>query len=260
MENEDREIVLMEGEYENEPVFLYAHNEAMHSAVFLKKGMHFDPVFPYARIMCNLTLAKEEKEDVLLIGGAGYSMPKYLISQSEAVRMDVVDNDPTVYDTALAFFYLQELIDLYHPDENGRLIPITADGREYLEDTEKLYDVILDDAYDGVMPVLELLTVQSARAAKAHLKKNGLFLANIPGYSEVQAFPLTADIVRTYASVFRYVYLIDAHASASEYACNYVLAASDVPVHIAETVGIDLKDAVILQDEMLGELKKDYVF
>ena len=33
-----------------------------------------------------------------------------------------------------------------------------------------------------------------------------------------------------------------------------------MPVHIAETVGIDLKDAVILQDEMLGELKKDYIF
>ncbi len=259
MKNEDREIMLYESEYEDEPVFVYAHNEAPHSAVFLDPSKRFDPVFRYARMMCAAALGHDPHRDVLLIGGGAYSMPKCLLSRDPEMNLDVVDVDPTVYDTALAFFSLQDLISGFDPGKQ-RLRPLTADGREYLENTDRKYDVILDDAFFGIIPVMSLLSREGALAAKSCLKEGGLFLANIPGYADVQSFPLTADIVLTFRSVFDHVCLLSAYSGASEDACNYILAASQMPLDPADVCEIDLSGASVITDSDTADIENNYVF
>ena len=72
-----------------------------------------------------------------MLGGAGFSYPKYLISHYPAKTMDVVEIDEGMVELAFKYFYLDELFDEYNLYENERLKIYVMDGRGYLATTPK---------------------------------------------------------------------------------------------------------------------------
>lgn len=72
-------------------------------------------------------------ERVLMIGGGGYSYPKYLISHRPDVAMDVVELDPAITQLAREFFFLDRLEERFAAESSGRLRVLCEDGRDYLE-------------------------------------------------------------------------------------------------------------------------------
>ena len=47
---------------------------------------------------------KPDTGNMLLLGGARYAYPKYIISHYPDISMDVVEIDPQAYETACQFF------------------------------------------------------------------------------------------------------------------------------------------------------------
>ena len=119
------------------------------SATYTDKEKRNELVFEYLKFYDLMFSGNREIKDTLLIGGAGYSYPKYFISHYDTPKMDVVEIDGKITEIAKQYFYLNDLINDYKLNENNRLNLITEDGRTYLNKNKKKYDAVLNDAFAG---------------------------------------------------------------------------------------------------------------
>ena len=120
--------------------------------------------------------SRRRPKDVLIVGaGNGNDVAAALAAGAEHV--DAVEIDPQ----------LQDLGAEYHPDrpyDDPRVTRITNDGRAYLEQTDKKYDLIIFALPDSLTLVsgqsavrLEsfLFTKEAMEAARDHLNPGGAF-------------------------------------------------------------------------------------
>ena len=75
------------------------------------------------------------------------------------------------------------------------------DGRAYLAATEKLYDVIMVDAYQDITIPFQLSTVEMFTLVKEHLKENGVMAVNMNMRSEREG-AINDYLCDTIAAVF----------------------------------------------------------
>lgn len=85
--------------------------------------------------------------NVLVLGGGGFSFPKYYISTYPDKKMDVVEINKEVIDIAYEYFYLRDLVDEYDPNKE-RLNIINDDCINYIVNCNKKYDAIFFDVYN----------------------------------------------------------------------------------------------------------------
>ncbi|SEP63000.1 spermidine synthase [Natrinema salaciae] len=143
---------------------------ARHSAMDLE-----DPdrhVFEYTRYFHLPMLMvddPDEVENVLFIGGGGYTGPKDFERKYD-VNVDVAELDPDVTRAAKDHFRLEE-------SEN--LTVHTADGKQFLRDTETKYDVIVLDAYQKDQVPIHLTQLDFMELVEQRLTDDGVFLANV---------------------------------------------------------------------------------
>ena len=143
---------------------------ARHSAMDLE-----DPdrhVFEYTRYFHLPMLMvddPDEVENVLFIGGGGYTGPKDFERKYD-VNVDVAELDPAVTDAAKEYFRLEE-------SEN--LTAHTEDGRIFLQETDKTYDVIVLDAYQKDQVPIHLTQLGFMELAEERLDEDGVLLANV---------------------------------------------------------------------------------
>ena len=110
--SEERPAVLIyeDTDYEDNPIRVYDGGSSWQSATFLEEGKRNELVFQYMKAF-NLAFEQgREIKKLLVVGGAGYAYPKYVISHYPDVAVDVVDLDSMAYETACRFFFLDELI------------------------------------------------------------------------------------------------------------------------------------------------------
>ena len=140
---------------------------ARHSAIdFEEPDRH---VFAYTKYFHLAMLADEDPERVLFVGGGGYTGPQDF-EQRYDVEVDVVEIDPEVTAAAEEHFGLEQ---------SANLTAHTDDGRNYLQETEETYDVIVLDAYKQDQVPFELTTTEFMALAEQRLSDDGVLLANV---------------------------------------------------------------------------------
>ncbi len=116
---------------------------------------------------------------VLVMGGGGYSLPKYLAAYVPNARVEVVEVDPAMTKIAREQFFLDECLEVTGAEGDGRLTLINDDAWGYLQRQDELYDVIVNDAFSGKRPLGPMKTDEGARVVRAHLADGGVYLANV---------------------------------------------------------------------------------
>ena len=106
---------------------------------------------------------------ILLIGGGGMALPLAIHQDYPDISFDIVEIDGGLVDLAKKYFEFQE---------NNRLKVHVAHGREFLEKTDKTYDMIIVDAFVHTDVPRSLQTVEAAQTFAARLNKNGVFAMN----------------------------------------------------------------------------------
>ncbi|QFU81448.1 spermidine synthase [Natronorubrum aibiense] len=143
---------------------------ARHSAIDLE-----DPdrhVFEYTRYFHLPMLMTEDVDDVdrvLFIGGGGYVGPQDFEDHYD-VTVDVVEIDPGVTTAAEDYFGLEE---------SETMTSHTSDGRQFLQNTDETYDVIILDAYKQDQVPFHLTTVEFMTLVSDRLTDDGVFYANV---------------------------------------------------------------------------------
>ena len=168
-------IIVENDNYNGQPVRFYKQSGAYSSAIFLDQNKKYELVFDYLKKYDQMFNYLNVK-NVAMIGGAAYQYPKYFISHFEDKNLDVIETDPVSTEIAKKYFFLDDLINDYGDDRLGLY---NADGRVFLDETDKKYDVILNDAFAGEVPVGTLATKEAAKIIKSRLTDGGVYMSNV---------------------------------------------------------------------------------
>ncbi len=130
-------------------------------------------------------------KNCLVIGlGAGLVPMWY---ESRGIKTDVVDIDPNIPDIAARYFGFHVTGDVF-----------ISDARYYLGNTDRKYDYIVLDVFNGDTTPGHVLSVEAMRLLSGRLTPKGILVINLAGSLTRETF-MTASVVRTVKSVFKTV-------------------------------------------------------
>ena len=161
--------------------------------------------------------------DVLHLGGAGFTMPRYLRSEHPGSTSTVLELDPLLVELA------KDELGLELRDDTEVVI---GDARLTIEglDPER-YDVVIGDAFGGVAVPWHLTTREFIVKVSDRLRPGGAYVMNLVDYGP-------RDLLRAEAAtlghVFEHVAIIGRAGSfgptRGDIGGNFVLVASDAPL------------------------------
>ena len=157
------------------PVRLLNVDGTFQSASYISEDLWSELVCVYHRTMVDQIDKMGDAKTVLVRGGGGYSLPKYLVTHTKRMRICVVEIDPEMTEIARKHFFLDRAERL----AEGRLELVCADGWQWLRESGRTFDVIVNDAFSGSKPLGNLATAEGAHLISQHLTSNGMYLANI---------------------------------------------------------------------------------
>lgn len=162
------------------PIRVLAVDGAWESASYLDDGW-CELVFPYHRLYNRLFAIRPMATHFLMLGGGGFSWPKWLLAHTHDTDVDVVEIDPAIVALAREWFGLDRAIAECDP-EGSRLRIHEEDARAFLDGAAgrgASYDVILNDVYAASDAPRQVRTLEAARSASQALAPDGLFLLNV---------------------------------------------------------------------------------
>ena len=146
----------------------------------IQSGMYLDdPISLYAEYTRYYALGSAlhpQAMRVLMLGGGGYSVPKWLLAgrsglDGAALKLDVLELDPGMTKLARAYFHL--------PDD-PRMRVFHEDARRFLHTNTQQYDLIFVDVFNSYYSVpFQMGTEEAARALCRALAPGGMMIMNI---------------------------------------------------------------------------------
>ena len=97
--------------------------------------------------------------DVLFVGGGGYTLPTALLASRPEARATTVEIDPLV--TRVVEAHLPQAAAMIGAEAGGRLTLIHADGRIFLNETDRRFDAAVMDAFSSSSVPAHLVTRES---------------------------------------------------------------------------------------------------
>lgn len=184
----------------------------VHSEVFMKdpSDIHRQQ-YAYIRLYAALTdrfLQNKKTPSFLCLGGGGFVLPRYLKKTYPKGRVDVVEIDPAVTDTAIRYLAL--------PKENP-LHVYSLDARNYVDDLlmrkqrgEKtpVFEVIYGDTFNVFSVPYQLTTFEFNEKLRRLLSAQGIYILNLVDFVPSGRFFVSA--MATLKKTFPYVYALSA--------------------------------------------------
>lgn len=156
-------------------------------------------VLYYTKSFHLANLINPHLEEVLFVGGGGFSGPKsFLTTYDDITKVDVVEIDPVVVDVAKKYFFV--------PDD-PKLGIIAEDARVFLSQTDGKYDAIILDAYAGYEIPFHLMTKQFYEVLDERLTDEGVMVSNFLGTFQGQDSELFQSYYSTLQEVFPTVFV-----------------------------------------------------
>ena len=221
-------------------------NNESSSAMFLDSN---DLVDYYTKAYDLMKHFNKNFRKALMIGGAGYSYPKYFLSKYPDAEIDVVEIDPKVTDLAKKHFNLSSdpRLSIYHED-----------GRTFLNTAAIKYDAILGDGFMSSATPFHLATKEAALKMYESLNDDGVVITNIISAVEGSESKVLRSAYITFKTVFPQVYVLGGGTGIQ----NVILVAlksKEVPSFKSENPLIDsylqkkypheISDSIVLTDD-----------
>lgn len=125
--------------------------------------------FPFIKLL----IAKKQYQNALVLGGGGGSVPYMLLRDNYCTQVDAIEKYPRMISVAIQYM-------LPHPLPKGFHF-IRDDAKQYVTKTNKKYDVIFVDIFEGDTPKLTD-DRQFIRGIARHITKDGILIVNL-GFS-----------------------------------------------------------------------------
>jgi spermidine synthase len=154
-------------------------------------------VLPYTHFYRLTEHYRPDARRMLVLGGGGYSFPKYALAHYPEIHIDVVELDPGITQLARSHFGLTD-----HP----RLTIFEEDARTFLNKRTSVYDVILCDVFTSHYSIPHhLTTVEAVALMRAALTPNGVILVNLLAAPEGDSGRFYRALDATFRTAFPWV-------------------------------------------------------
>ncbi len=162
---------------------------------------------------------------VLVIGGGGYTYPRWVDDRIPGARVDVVEIDPGVTRVAYEHFGLPQ---------NTRIRSLNMDGRQYVQALAApgSYDLVVQDAVNDISVPYHIMVKEYNDAIRAMLRPGGAYLLTVIDFYREGELLRAAG--RTMRQSFNQVQLLAAGEVWHGGGANvWVLAGSDSGIDVA---------------------------
>ena len=191
------------------PVRLINVNGTFQSVSYVPDDLRFELACEYHREMAariekaaDAAASKGRRLRVLMMGGGGFSLPKYLAAYVPAADVDVVEIDPAMVKIAREQFFLDECLEKTGAEREGRMRIIVDDAWATLKAENEPYDVIINEAFSGKRPLGPMETAEGARVIKEHLREDGMYLADVRCTMEGKRSAPLQEVRAAFGAVF----------------------------------------------------------
>lgn len=191
------------------PVRLVNVNGTFQSVSYVPEGLRCELACEYHREMARRIEARADaaaregrRIRVLVMGGGGCSLPKYLAAHVPAADVDVVEIDPAMVRIAREQFFLDECLERTGAEREGRFRLVVGDAWAHLLGEEEPYDVIVNEAFGGKRPLGPMETGEGARKVREHLADGGLYLADVRCPLEGRGAAPLREVEKTFGREF----------------------------------------------------------
>jgi spermidine synthase len=214
-----------------------------HSAMYRDDPDRY--VFDYTRYFHLPYLFADDPDQidrVLFVGGGGFSGPKRFVQEYDAT-VDVVEIDPEVVRVAREYFGVEA---------SEQLNVHVGDGRQFIQETDHEYDLIVMDAYKKDQVPFHLTTREFFELTESKLSDDGILFANVISAPSGPGSQFLRAEVNTLQTVYPQVYTFP--TSPSNFVQNVEVVATKNGTRISEAtlqarnerrdIGIDLASEI----------------
>ena len=194
------------------------------SVSYIDEDLRWELVCVYHRHFAEVLGSAGMPRRALVMGGGGYSFPKWLVAHDERVQVEAVEIDPKITELARRFFFLDEFEDAF-PD--GRLCLVEGDAWGYLQCQEEAYDLVVNDAFSGKRPLGPMRTAEGARIIHEHLVPGGIYFANVISRLDEGHRGVLDETLATFAQEFAHVWYVPERKEEPGRAGNNAMIACD---------------------------------
>lgn len=210
-------------------------------------GNKYELIFDYMKKLDELVYKNNniESKSTLMVGGAAYQFPKYLVTHYTDKNITSVEIDPEVTKLARKYFFINEIENQYAE----RFQSVNDDGRVFIANTTQKYNVIFNDVFAGKSPVSTLTTIEFVKLVKNALTDNGIYAINIVAGTQSDEQNFLKAEANTVKFAFKHVYLYQIHDNPENGLSNFILIATDSDIQLQPDSAIEFADGLILTDD-----------
>lgn len=214
------------------PVRLLNVNGTFQSVCYVPEDLRFELACEYHRAMASVIEGLRRPVRVVVMGGGGYSLPKYLAAYVPTARTEVVEVDPKITELARERFFLDECLERTGAERDGRLVLVNDDAWAHLRAAAEPYDVIVNDAFSGKRPLGPLTTDEGAHVVRERLAEGGVYLANVRCACEGRGSGTLREVERAFGREFAHVWYVPEWEDEPEKPGNNALVATDAELRL----------------------------
>lgn len=208
------------------PVRMLNVNGAFQSVAYVTDELWDELALEYQREQARIISELPQLRRVAVIGGGGFSLPKWLVTHLAPVAVSVVEIDEKIVEIARRSFGLDRLEREYAG--TGRFALACDDGWAWLGRQDEPFELIVNEAFSGKKPLGPLTREEGARVVHEHLSEGGTYLATLRFPLEGRGSESMYETVRVFSREFAHVWLVPEFADEPSAAGNNTLVASDI--------------------------------
>lgn len=232
-------ITIYDGEYGGRPTRFFQQDRSHSGAMFLDSLDPTDLVYGYSKYYSPYKIFTPDAQRALIIGSGASSILKAMLAELPNAHIDVVDIEPSLFDLAKKYFRVAN---------TPRLVNYVEDGRRFLRDTDKKYDIIFSDVASSLFSIpTHFATREFFAIANDKLNDGGIFIANLIGDLSREQPSFVMSEIKTLRIVFPNSYFFAVESPETTDSQNIILVGykSERRVDVGDPLFANHADPVI---------------
>lgn len=213
------------------PIRLLNVNGTFQSVSYIAPDLRFELCVHYHRMMAQVIQQVAPQGHVMVMGGGGFSLPKYLATHMKGATVDAIELDPKIVSLAREHFFLDEAL----VTASSELRVIEDDAWKVLQNAEaSSIDVLVNEVFAGRKSLGPLGTAAGARVVKEKLANGGVYLADVRCPLEGRGAALLSQVTDVFAQEFAHVAYVPEWPDTPKTPGNNLLIATDAAITLPE--------------------------
>ena len=213
------------------PIRLLNVNGTFQSVSYIAPELRFELCVLYHRMMAQVIQQVAPQGHVVVMGGGGFSLPKYLATHMKDAVIDAIEIDPRIVSLAREHFFLDEALGA----ASSELRVIEDDAWKVLQNAKaSSIDVLVNEVFAGRKSLGPLGTAAGARVVKEKLTYGGVYLADVRCPLEGRGAALLSQVADVFAQEFVHVAYVPEWPDTPKTPGNNLLIATDADITLPE--------------------------